>query len=304
MNNSLKVTALLLSLFVIAFLLAPPHVAAQQAQPAQKTGSSIDTGTYSPSTSRLSSASTLGPIGSYGGAFTITNQQNAAGLLNGANAKSNISPERSLTKSAWGGGASSFSGQAAGTWTAGAGAFGGDEGSKWTAGARSFGMPLQAGGVWRVAPSSGFSSISSAGNSNASALAAGALRTTSSPGSGSLPGVSSFARIGPAANSRQPGSSLRGAGNTLSPSLPAGIRGPFAGLQQPVGSHGSSSSRTGGLSGSGSGTGTSQGSPSSQQSGSGAFSNPLSNSNPDLNVQPDGGLGSGSNGPRSNEPQY
>lgn len=302
MNNSLKITAPLLSLFVVAFLLVPPRAAAQQVQPAQKTGSSIDTGTYSPSTSRLSSASTLGPIGSYGGAFNITKQQNGAGLLNGTNAKSNISPERPLTQSAWGGGKRSFSGQAASAWTAGAGAFGGDGGSKWTAGASSFGMPVQTGGVWRVAPSSGFHSASSAGNSNASALAAGAIQPMSSPGPGPLPGVSSFARMGPAANSRQPGSSLRRAGNTVSPSLPAGIRGPFAGLQQSVGSYGSSNSQTGGLSGSG--IGTSQGSLSSQQSGSGAFSNPLSNSNLDSNAQPDGGLGSGSNGSQSNEPQY
>ncbi len=302
MNHSLKITDLLLSLLVIAFLLAPPPVAAQQAQPAQKTGSSIDTGTYSPSTSRLSSASTLGPIGSYGGAFTITKQQNGAGLLKGANAKSKISPEHSLTRSAWGGGTRNFSGQAASAWTAGASAFGGDEGSRWTAGASSFGMPVQAGGVWRVAPSSGFPSASSAGNSSAPAMAAGAIQPTSSPGSGPLPGVSSFARIGSAANSRQPGSSLRGTGNTLSPSLPAGIRGPIPGLQQQVGSYGSSNSQTGGLSGSG--TGTSQGSPSLQQSGSGAYPNPLSNSNLDLNAQPDGGLGSGSNGSLSHEPQY
>ena len=241
----------------------------------QQAGNSTGNGTYSPSMNRLSTPSILGPAGSYGGAFTITNPQNGAALLNGANSKLKKSAEHSLARSAWSGGADSFSNHGATAWTAGATAFG-SKSSSWAAGAGSFGMPVQAGGVWRSAPPSGLPSASPVGMSKAAALAAGAIPPISSLGTGSLPGTSSFARSGLAANGRQHTPSSRKPSGGLGSSLPAGVQSPFARSQQSAGAFGRSGSQTSGFGGRETGAGTSRGLGASHQSGSEAPSDPFS----------------------------
>ena len=286
MNRILKLTAHPLSLLAIPFLFAASSAPAQQLQPTQPSGNDADTGIYSPAVNRLSSPSILGPIGSYGGAFSITNQPNTAAGRNATGQGLEKSEANALLRSAWGGAAGGFSGENPSSWTAGAGSFGVGKSASWVAGTGSFGMSAQAGGVWRSVPSTSFSLPSAVGLTGSAAQTAVANPSALLLGSGTLPALPKSSPGGHAANGisglQSPFKSQRGLGS----SLPGGIAGPFGRSHPAYGTsrrHGSSSSKSSRL---GSKAGSSQ--------PSRTLSNPLSRSSSSsgsqLNSAPDSDL--------------